>query len=79
MGPVSEATPSATSQLMLDQEKVGQQLLSVQAHLEDIVRTGLYHMRKDDLWKRMLYGSSFSAMQSVTNTSAVSNGSAGYA
>lgn len=58
MGFGSLATPSAACEQMLDQDKVEQQLHSVQTHLEGIVREGLHHMRKNELWKRMLYGSS---------------------
>lgn len=73
MGFGSLATPSAASQLMLDKDKLEQHLQSVQAHLEGIIQNGLHHMRKDELWKRMLYGSGSTGMETKDSRPAVSN------
>ena len=54
------AAPSATAQLLLDQDKVERQTHAVRTHLEEVVQNALHHMRKDELWKRMLYGVSHS-------------------
>jgi hypothetical protein len=49
-------TPSVASQLVLDKSKVRGQMQAVCTHLETVVQNALHHMRKDELWKRMLYG-----------------------
>lgn len=43
---------------LLDHDKVEQQLQGVRAYLESIINDTQHHMRKNDLWKRMLYGNS---------------------
>lgn len=48
--------PSAASQILLYQEKVDRHTHAVRTHLESVIRKALHHMRKDELWKRMLYG-----------------------
>ena len=50
------STPSVASQLVLDKTKVQGQLQIVRTHLETVVQSALHHMKKDELWKRMLYG-----------------------
>ena len=56
MGFGSLATPSAASQIVLDRERVDQQMHGVQTHLEAMIQKALHNMRKDELWKRMVYG-----------------------
>ncbi len=48
------STPA--SQVILEKSKVEGQMDAVRTHLETIVQNALHHMRKDELWKRMLYG-----------------------
>ncbi len=60
MGFGSLSTPSEGSEIVLDQSKVDQHIRGVQAHLEAMIQSGLHHMRKNELWKRMLYGVSTS-------------------
>ena len=50
------STPSVASQLVLNEAKVEGQMHEVRTHLERVVQDALHHMRKDELWKRMLYG-----------------------
>ena len=56
MGFGSLSSPSAASQIVVDKEKVEKQMQRVSTHLEEMTRKALHHMRKDELWKRMLYG-----------------------
>ena len=49
------STLSVASQV-LDEVKVQDQLRAVCTHLEAVVQEALHHMRKNELWKRMLYG-----------------------
>lgn len=55
------ATPSTASQHMLARENVESRLHAVRTHLEGMIREALHHMRKDELWKRLLYGASYSS------------------
>ncbi len=52
---------SPASQLVLDKEKVEGQIHAVRTHLESVIQNALHHMKKDELWKRMLYGASHSS------------------
>lgn len=54
------ATPPASRQI-LNKENVESYLHGVRTHLETVIRKALHHMRKDELWKRLLYGASFSS------------------
>ena len=56
MGFGSLSSPSAASQVVLNTSLIDEQMRNVQSHLENVVRNALYHMRRDELWKRLLYG-----------------------
>ena len=47
---------STTSQLISDGRLVKEHMQGLQGHLEGIVKNAMHHMRRDELWKRMLYG-----------------------
>ena len=47
---------STASQLVLDGNLLCEHVQSLQGHFEGIVKNALHHMRRDELWKRMLYG-----------------------
>lgn len=54
------ATPTASRHL-LRKESVECQVHAVRTHLETVITRALHHMRKDELWKRLLYGAAFSS------------------
>jgi len=64
MGLGSLATPSASIQQVLEQQQVQRLVHSMKRYLEDVIQKGLHHMRKDELWKRLLYGNSALAADS---------------
>ena len=47
---------SAASRVVLDKALIDEQIRGVQTHLETTVRNAAYHVRRDELWKRLLYG-----------------------
>ena len=47
---------STASRVVLDKSAIDEQIRGVQTHLETTIRNALYHIRRDELWKRMLYG-----------------------
>ena len=47
---------STASQLVVDGKLIRDHVRSLQGHLEGVVKNALHHMRRDELWKRMLYG-----------------------
>ena len=47
---------SSASQLVLDDALMREHVRSLQGHFEGIVKNAIHHMRRDELWKRMLYG-----------------------
>ena len=47
---------SAASRVVLDKTLIDEQIRGVQTHLETMTRNALYHIRRDELWKRLLYG-----------------------
>ena len=65
------ATPTASRQV-LSAEKVGSQVHAVRTHLESVIRRALHHMRKDELWKRLLYGASYSTEGRTVSTCGIS-------
>lgn len=48
--------PSTASQLVLDSRLIHEHIQGLQVHFEAIVKNAVHHMRRDELWKRMLYG-----------------------
>jgi len=48
--------PSTASQLVLDGRLIHEHIQGLQVHFESIVKNAVHHMRRDELWKRMLYG-----------------------
>ena len=48
--------PSTASQLVLDGSLIRLHIQGLQVHFESIVKNAEHHMRRDELWKRMLYG-----------------------
>ncbi len=56
MGLGSLATSSGSSLTVLEEDLVETQMQCLRTHLEITIDNGLIHMRKDELWKRMLYG-----------------------
>ena len=64
MGLGSLTTPSASIQQVLEHEQIEQLGHSMKTYLEDVIQNGLHRMRKDELWKRMLYGNSDPAADS---------------
>ena len=57
LGSLAPSSSSGGSQLVvLDSVVVEQQMRAVRTHLEEMVKNASYHMRRDELWKRMLYG-----------------------
>lgn len=53
-GSLSGGSPA--SRVVLDKAVIDEQIRGVQTHLETTIRNALYHIRRDELWKRMLYG-----------------------
>jgi hypothetical protein len=47
---------SKASRLVVDGGLIREHMRSLQGHFEGIVKSALHHMRRDELWKRMLYG-----------------------
>ena len=47
---------SAASRVVLDKTLIDEQIRGVQTHLETTVRNAAYYVRRDELWKRLLYG-----------------------
>jgi hypothetical protein len=47
---------SVSSQLVVDGALIAEHMRSLQGHFEGVVKNALHHMRRDELWKRMLYG-----------------------
>jgi hypothetical protein len=58
-GSLSGGSPA--SRVVLDKTVIDEQIRGVQTHLETTIRNALYHIRRDELWKRMLYGKERSA------------------
>lgn len=59
---------AGSSELVLDRQLVENQLHVVRTQLEATIQSALHHMRKDELWKRLLYGASTSSEgKSVSN------------
>lgn len=56
LGFSSLSAPSAASQVVVNTSLIEGQMRNVQTHLENVIRNALYHMRRDELWKRLLYG-----------------------
>ena len=50
------SSSSSASRLVQDDSLVREHMQSLQGHFEGIVKNALHHMRRDELWKRMLYG-----------------------
>lgn len=48
--------PSTASQLVLDSRLIHEHIQGLQVHFEGVVKEAIHHMRRDELWKRMLYG-----------------------
>ena len=48
--------PTSASQLVLDDQLIGQHMARLRVHFEGVVKEAIHHMRRDELWKRMLYG-----------------------
>lgn len=53
-GSLSGGSPASC--VVLDKALIDEQIRGVQTHLETTIRNALYHIRRDELWKRMLYG-----------------------
>lgn len=47
---------STASQLVLDGNLIQEHVRSLEEHFEGVVKNAVHHMRRDELWKRMLYG-----------------------
>ena len=47
---------SVASQLVVGGALIKEHMRSLQGHFEGVVKNALHHMRRDELWKRMLYG-----------------------
>lgn len=47
---------STASQLVLDGSLIQEHIKSLEEHFEGVVKNAVHHMRRDELWKRMLYG-----------------------
>lgn len=47
---------SSASHVVLERSIINEQIRGVQTHLETTIKNALYHMRRDELWKRLLYG-----------------------
>lgn len=47
---------STASQLVLNEILIQEHVRSLEEHFEGIVKNAVHHMRRDELWKRMLYG-----------------------
>lgn len=56
---------SSASCIVLDKSMISEQIRGVQTHLENIINNALYHMRRDELWKRLLYGRERSSQDST--------------
>ena len=56
---------SSASRVVLDKNMISEQIRGVQTHLETIINNALYHMRRDELWKRLLYGKERSTQDST--------------
>ncbi len=52
------STPSQASQLVLNTGLIAEHMTGVKVHLEEACQGALSHMRRDALWKRMVYGQS---------------------
>ncbi len=52
------STPSQASQLVLNTRLIAEHMTGVKLHLEEACQVALSHMRRDALWKRMVYGQS---------------------
>ena len=52
----SLSTGTSASRVVLDKSMISEQIRGVQTHLETTIKNALYHMRRDELWKRLLYG-----------------------
>ncbi len=50
------STPSHASQLTLDSQLISEHMVGVKVHLEEACQGALSHMRRDSLWKRLVYG-----------------------
>ena len=55
LDPLLRPTSSA-SQLVLDDALMREHVRSLQGHFEGVVKNAIHHMRRDELWKRVLYG-----------------------
>ena len=60
-GSLSGGSPA--SRVVLDKTVIDEQIRGVQTHLETTIRNALYHIRRDELWKRMLYGKERNAQE----------------
>ena len=69
MGYGMRPSASPASQQVLDAEKVEGQIHAVRTHLEAVIQSALHHMKKDELWKRMLYGASHSLEGKIVSAS----------
>lgn len=47
---------SSAARLVQDEGLIQEHMHSLQSHFESMVKNALHHMRRDELWKRMLYG-----------------------
>lgn len=47
---------STASQLVLNESLIQEHVRSLEEHFEGIVKNAVHHMRRDELWKRLLYG-----------------------
>lgn len=56
MGFGSLTTPSLASQIVLNQFLIEEHMRGVKGHLHKVGQDALCHMRRDVLWKRLLYG-----------------------
>lgn len=56
MGYGIHPTVSSASLQVLHKDKVKNHISAVRTHLETVINTALHHMKKDELWKRLLYG-----------------------
>lgn len=56
MGFGSLTTPSLSSQIVLNRLLIEEHMMGVKVHLSEVGQDALCHMRRDALWKRLLYG-----------------------
>ena len=56
MGFGSLSTPTLASQIVLNKLLIEEHMRGVKGHLSDVGQDALCHMRRDALWKRLLYG-----------------------